>query len=364
MASSDWNFTTYLVSLSQTREGESNVVQQSPARFVHQEEKETDRVFTVLKPAFETNIDCCEGQQKDARPLLRFLTVSSEEFPELLITDQMGAKSGNDTREDVVEQPLISWDLNRLTMFGSEAIVGDVIDEPGCLASKGRENWHHGGMACSACDPNESIITAENSNYHSNNENVTDDVTDEFKFPKCIEDRFREMMLRSCMNCKNCGSHMVHTSRNESHRMVHPHIPCKDAQLRREEAERQCEQEARADGMIKDGTKNGRETIEDEESCRDQKPRVTHDSCDIIQKPYSALKTDGIRELATNVEENIDELLTLINPDVDVMGKTFHNIPSTQPIYSDNEARDETCGEENRVRRPMNAFMLWARKYR
>ena len=67
----------------------------------------------------------------------------------------------------------------------------------------------------------------------------------------------------------------------------------------------------------------------------------------------TSAKTDDI---------DVNNLINMIDPETDIMEKTFLNVPNVYPSYESLEPLESE--EEAQVKRPMNAFMIWARKYR
>lgn len=364
MENSDWNFTTYLVSLSNRDALDDTDMQRKGHSLVHREEADPNRVFTELKPAFDANSICSEEQQADGKPLLRFLTIASDDSV-FANGDQLETKL---EVKDTEEQPMVSWDLNRLTVFGMDTASDNIIQQTGWDGTQqqqdsGHLTRHDFSRFNTAA---EDMLTELRCKHKLKNEDAHDD---DFKFPKCIEDQFREMMLRARRqgewHCKNCGSNMLQGDGPEPQRDVDSHhfhynqVPFLESSMKKHLE-------------LKNVNPSDQDTNEQMDSINERREVTSEDRIhenlaakDTIKKSSLPVKAGAVRESVNDLqEENIDELLTFINPDIDVMGKTFHNIPSTQPIYSDNEARNDGNGDESRVRRPMNAFMLWARKYR
>ena len=357
MGSNDWNFTAYLVSLSKSVGLENSNTEHH--RCLVGGEGGTESVFAELKPAFQLHDSSYNDQQDNTKQVVRFIAVGPgycEDGPDVLCTERNPCKHELDCRENIVEQPLISWDLNRLTVFGSDAIVGDITEESGYNVTS--ECQEHGG-AVGKTTPGGFV--PENTYYHPKND---EEIEEEFKFPKCIEEQFREMMLRNRRenqwHCNNCGSCVVQEGRSDP-QTNHCQQVNDRKDLCNNNNEINCVQ-GNSLGNLNDGSDqqmgpNVDRIVTTNEEKRSE-TRVGDERKQIVN-------TAAGQEAATEIEEQcIDKLLTFINPEIDVMGKTFHNIPSTQPIYSDNEARDGANGDVARVRRPMNAFMLWARKYR
>ena len=354
MATSDWTLTAYLVNLSQNCEMENKRVKREN-HIAQGEETGSERVFTELKPAFEVDPSSCDSQQKDARRLLQCLnagTVYDKEKSDCFFARREGRFELN--KESVVEQPLISWDLNRLTVLGGEAVVGDVYDESG------------GNSIYESLEddfPSGSTFSQELGGETTKNGSEEND--EEFRFPKCIEDQFRDMILRahhqSDWHLDKCGSKIMHEEVNEPQNSLHHHGYYKEGP-----AVNKITNDSwlgNSLGGIAEETLNHMKTTDKTNKERDNWATKTLD--ERAKRFGSEHKIGENQELVNEIkDESIEQLLNFINPEIDVMGKTFHNIPSTQPIYSDNEARDGGSGDDVRVRRPMNAFMLWARKYR
>ena len=343
MAASDWNLTAYLVSLSQTCEMDNKGAKRDTC-FVPREEAGNERVFTELKPAFEVNSPC-DDQQKGARRLLRCLNVAYRE------------DSYDLEKESTVEHPLISWDLNRLTVVGREAIAGDAYDDNGnngIFESTEKDYFR--------CKNNPHDLVEETTESQAKEE---DENEEDFKFPKCIEDQFREMLLRTRRqnnwHCDKCGSKILHDRENEQEKPLY-HQGSHGHDSTSHKITNSCWQE----GMIGDADEETPKHSKTTEEARKEQESWGTKSLNEKGKSVNSQHKAGenLEPVNDMKDESIEQLLNFINPEVDVMGKTFHNIPSTQPIYSDNEARDGGSGDEVRVRRPMNAFMLWARKYR
>ena len=361
MASTDWNLTAYLVSLSQSCETE-NKCSTRESSHVQREEADNERVFTELKPAFEANVSCCSNGQKDGKRGFQCLNVVGSDFgrekSELYSAE--GDEKFDLASESIVEQPLISWDLNRLTIVGGETIVGDVCD------GAGSHNFNEVvGSGCSRGNIKSSGLVTDCRKGQSREDRGTDD---EFKFPKCIEDQFREMILRAYQqnnrHCDKCGNNITQDGTSDIqpplyHQMHHRQGFMEDHVTSTSWGGNDLD-------VIAEGSLKHSKIEEDAEETREeQEDWVTKSWNGGATKCFSDDKAGKQQQSANEIQdESIEQLLEFINPEVDVMGKTFHNIPSTQPIYSDNEGRDGGSGDEARVRRPMNAFMLWARKYR
>lgn len=354
MASSDWTLTAYLVNLSQNCEMESKRVEREN-HIVQGEETGSERVFTELKPAIAVDPSCSDSQQKDARRLLQRLnagTVYGKERPDCFSARREDRFELG--KESVVEQPLISWDLNRLTVLGGEAVVGDVCDESG-------SNSIYESLEGDFSSGN----TASQGLRGEITKNGNDENDEEFRFPKCIEDQFREMILRAHRqtdwHLDKCGSKTLHEEVNEPQNSLHHHGYYREGPV--------------SNGIVNDSwlgnslggiAEEGLNHIKITDEASKERDNWATKTLNERAKRFGSEHNIGEnQELVNDIkDESIEQLLNFINPEIDVMGKTFHNIPSTQPIYSDNEARDTGSGDEIRVRRPMNAFMLWARKYR
>ena len=361
MTSTDWNLTAYLVSLSQSCEAENKCSKRESCH-VQREEADSERVFTELKPAFEANVPCCSNGQKDGKRVFQCLNMVGPDYgrekPEFYSVK--GDEKFDLANESVVEQPLISWDLNRLTIVGSETIVGDVCDGAG-----NHDVNEVVGSECSRGKLNSNGLGTDCSKGQSREDRVTDE---EFKFPKCIEDQFREMIIRAYQqnnwHCDKCGNKIVQDGTNDTQPPLYHQLHHKQSFME-DHVTSNC-WGGNDLGVIAEGSLKHSKIEKDAEETREEQEDWATETCDGgATKCFSEDKARKNQELANDIQdESIEQLLEFINPEVDVMGKTFHNIPSTQPIYSDNEGRDGGSGDEARVRRPMNAFMLWARKYR
>ena len=249
--------------------------------------------------------------------------------------------------EEIIEQQLLAWDPNTLTELG-QIIFCDFETETESvtgLENDSQEQARH--------------FIIRNGSTGFKTAGIAGLTEEDFKFPDSVEEQYKQMVLTS-----------------EDGKKVLPGI---EAIFRPNSLQTQNNNN-RPDQL---NQLSGKEPV----SCR---PLIDTSSVvkRLLQNTNEASKlsiTDAraseAKEIKADIEEtkldfpvgqasvnsaieNVETILSLINPAADIMGKTFHKIPSTQPIYSDNDARQSESEEENRVRRPMNAFMLWARKYR
>lgn len=374
MSFPDWNFVTYMANLGQhdrnercqnANNGYSKDVAKSDMR------TEEEKVFTELRPAFHSHQnmnrevgprDCKERPQltfncSGYRPVLGYPTGSDRPYDGREV-HRYNEREEVRMRDDVIEQPLISWDLNQLKGAGLVKVPGDntkdnVHNNSRRINNVPTEEDRNYGDHSGYCEPAEKAFPCLNKHRCQTEE--------EFRFPQCIEEKFQEMVLRS-RNRESCN----YVNEMQHHNMQ-PHenfmsYLC-DSWHKRDQ-----QRVGQMDYICHASNPNAQQFRGYVHGCKQGfKDHLAHGMYNFAER-NDPLDDDTEEHRIFNdtdtVVENIDALLTLINPDIDIMGKTFHKIPSTQPIYCDGEAREEETTEDNRIRRPMNAFMLWARKYR
>ena len=333
---------------------------------------EEEKVFTELRPACHAH----QNESQDVGPRDHKgrpqLTFNCSEYRSV-VGDPTGSDRRYDgqeirkynergdvrMRDDAMEQPLISWDLNQLNTTGLAKVSGDnpketVYNNGGRINNMATEEDRDYGDHSGYCEP-----AAERAFPYMNKHRCQTE--EEFKFPQCIEEKFQEMLLRS-RNREGCN----HVNEIQNHNMQ-PHgnfmsYLCDSWHKRDQQRVDQM------DYICHASNSNVQQLRGYMHGCRqgfkDHLAYGMHNFSESNNRLDDDTEEQCILHDIDTVVENIDALLTLINPDIDIMGKTFHKIPSTQPIYCDGEAREEETTEDNRIRRPMNAFMLWARKYR
>ncbi|XP_065071794.1 uncharacterized protein LOC135696350 [Rhopilema esculentum] len=361
MASQEWNFSSYFANLAQNAPTDDK----RQYNFGYDHSVDDQRVFAELKPPCNNHLISGGANDHCEEGMLHFGTsnsVADAFVPNIFRPQSIKSElsTNTDNLENVIEQQLVSWDLNRLVGLGNDAIIGGVVDDD-LLMLKSEEDWD--------VDCENAMQFLSQPNIDAQIKREGDIAQDEFQFPQCVEEQFRQLILRANeqeeRQCTKCGGIAPRRDGNQT------------LYIRNEKKAKDDSNTATESKTTENLVVNCKSELNDE---------INSGSNDFVNSSYfqtsnskeqsinapedkGFLPKDTLKKVTHNsgIEskiEDIDKVLTHIDPDLDVLGKTFHKIPSTQPIYCDEEPRNDENGNDNRIKRPMNAFMLWARKYR
>ncbi len=370
MNEQEWNFATYMaclghsLTLGMPRNQPSGIENGYPNADIKVEEQ---KVFAELRPANgqeEVAKNCNNNaNMKDFKPFVNNAQCFQIAYPENLtcvnsstmlmdrVKNEQDLKYDpyNSGRTKEFEKQLVGWNLGVMTESGVnnqynvanilQPQYGNVSNMP---ENNGQQNGDYAMQGFERCiNQHECYTTLE----------------EDFKFPASVEEQYTQMLQNSEVKSLPCIESIFS--------MMPVNFGKENANLNQISAGNVGSSELKGMNsapLFFHGMGDRINTTEDDPHMYEA--REVEADTDLKDSNEAEASAEPASSNNANKVENIEQILEMINPTKDIMGKTFHKIPSTTPIYTDNEARQIEVDDDNRIRRPMNAFMLWARKYR